>query len=67
MAKEKLIDNPAVQALVAKIVAAEVKAERKRVIEHVKASIEGAKILDDKVVKKMATEMLKNLFTAVKG
>lgn len=60
------LDDENVQVAVAKQTTAAVKAETKRILEVVKNEAEAVKELDDKVVKKAATESLKNVMAGIK-
>lgn len=62
----KLLEDEKVAALVAKQVAAAIKAERKRALSVVQTAQKDAAILDDKVAKKTVLGVLKTITVNLK-
>lgn len=61
-----ILKDEKVVAAITKESAKAVKAETKRVLEALKGAKESAKAIEDKAVKKMVAELLKNLETEIK-
>lgn len=62
----KLLEDPKVAALVEKSATSAVKVETKRILEVVKSTKEAAKDIEDKIVKKVVLETLKDIEGQIK-